>query len=187
MDWITFGTVCAFAAVIALVYLLLYFLFFRFARAELKKVDAAWEEDAILLYVEAEALEYYLRIALAASGNKKVTTTPAHSINGINFADANAISNRSIEDYPIVTMSAQIDSEVHGEMTVAYYRPSVKVVEYQVDGDITVEPIAETGASVSSVDNLITGTASVTPLAWMPRKEDEVRDETFGRYDVVLT
>ena len=72
MDWITFGTVCAFAAVIALVYLLLYFLFFRFARAELKKVDAAWEEDAILLYVEAEALEYYLRIALAASGNKRL-------------------------------------------------------------------------------------------------------------------
>ena len=108
---------------------------------------------------------YLLYLDLAASGNKKVTTTPAHSINGINFADANALANRSIEDYPIVTMSAQIDNEVHGEMTVAYYRPSVKVVEYQVDGDITVQPIAETGASVSSVDNLITVT-TLLPLSF---------------------
>ncbi len=72
MDWTPLRTVCAFAMVIGLVYLLFYFLFFRFARAELKKIETAWEEDAILLYVEAEALEYYLRMALAASGNKRL-------------------------------------------------------------------------------------------------------------------
>ena len=71
MDWIAIRTVCAFAMVIALVYLFCYFLFFRFSRAELKKTDSVWEEDAILLYVEAEALEYYLRMALAASGTKR--------------------------------------------------------------------------------------------------------------------
>jgi len=72
MDWTPIKTVSAFTIVIALAYLLLYFLFFRFARAELKRIDAAWEEDAILLYVEAEALEYYLRMALAASGSRRL-------------------------------------------------------------------------------------------------------------------
>ena len=72
MDWILFGTVCAFTVFIAFVYLILYFLFFRFAGAELKKIDATWEENAILLYVEAEALEYYLRMALAASGDRRL-------------------------------------------------------------------------------------------------------------------
>ena len=72
MDWTPLRTVCAFAMVIALVYLLFYFLFFRFSRAELKKINAVREEKAILLYVEAEALEYYLRIALAASGTERL-------------------------------------------------------------------------------------------------------------------
>ena len=72
MDWTPFGAVCAFTIVIAIIYLILYFLFFRFARAELKKIDAAWEENAILLYVEAEALEYYLRMALVASGDRRL-------------------------------------------------------------------------------------------------------------------
>lgn len=72
MDFTPLQTVCAFAIAIALIYLFLYFLLFRFARAELKKIDASWEENTILLYVEAEALEYYLRMALAASGNKQI-------------------------------------------------------------------------------------------------------------------
>lgn len=72
MDFTPLQTVCVFAIAIAFVYLFLYFLLFRFARAELKKIDASWEENAILLYVEAEALEYYLRMALAASGNKQM-------------------------------------------------------------------------------------------------------------------
>lgn len=72
MDWTPLKTVCAFAMVIALVYLLCYFLFYRFSHAELKKIDSVWEENAILLYVEAEALEYYLRMALAASGKKRL-------------------------------------------------------------------------------------------------------------------
>ena len=70
MDFTPLQTVCAFTIAIALIYLILYFLFFRFARAELKKIDASWEENAILLYVEADSLEYYLRMALVASGNK---------------------------------------------------------------------------------------------------------------------
>ena len=70
MDWIPLQTACVFAVALALIYLLLYYLFFRFATAELKKIDAKREENAILLYVEAEALEYYLRLAIATSGNK---------------------------------------------------------------------------------------------------------------------
>ncbi|MBQ3490038.1 MAG: hypothetical protein IJA86_05580 [Clostridia bacterium] len=72
MNWMPLQTVCAFAVVIALIYLLCYFLFSRFARAELKKIDALREENAILLYVEAEALEYYLRMAIAVSGCEQV-------------------------------------------------------------------------------------------------------------------
>ncbi|MBE6665303.1 MAG: hypothetical protein E7603_03645 [Ruminococcaceae bacterium] len=71
MDFTPLQTVCLSAIAIAFVYLFFYFLFFRFAHAELKKINASWEENAILLYVEAEALEYYLRMALAASGNKR--------------------------------------------------------------------------------------------------------------------
>ena len=70
MDWTPIRTLCVFTIAIALVYLLCYFLFFRFARAELKKINVEWEENALLLYVEAEALEYYLRLAIATSGNK---------------------------------------------------------------------------------------------------------------------
>lgn len=70
MDFRPLAMVCAFAVVIALVYLLCYFLFFRFACAELKKIDSVWEEKNILLYVDAEKLEYYLRMALVASGTK---------------------------------------------------------------------------------------------------------------------
>ena len=70
MDWIPLKTACIFAIALALIYLLLYFLYFRFARAELKKIDARREENAILLYVEAEALEYYLRLAIVASGRE---------------------------------------------------------------------------------------------------------------------
>lgn len=70
MDYTHLQMIFLFAIVIALAYLLLYFLFFRFARAELKKIDAKREENAILLYVEADALEYYIRLAIAASGTK---------------------------------------------------------------------------------------------------------------------
>lgn len=72
MDFTLLQTVFAFAMAIALIYLFFYFLFFRFAKAELKKINAVRKENAILLYVEVEALEYYLRMALAASGNKRL-------------------------------------------------------------------------------------------------------------------
>lgn len=72
MDFTPLQMICVFTIVIALIYLCLYVLFFRFARAELKKIDVVREENAILLYVEADALEYYLRMALIASGNKRL-------------------------------------------------------------------------------------------------------------------
>ena len=49
MDWTPIRTLCVFTIAIALVYLLCYFLFFRFARAELKKINVEWEENALLL------------------------------------------------------------------------------------------------------------------------------------------
>ena len=70
MDFTPMQMICVFTIAIALIYLFLYVLVFRFARAELKKIDAVREENAILLYVEADALEYYIRLAIAASGTK---------------------------------------------------------------------------------------------------------------------
>ena len=86
MDWTPIRTLCVFTIAIALVYLLCYFLFFRFARAELKKINVEWEENALLLYVEADALEYYLRIALAASGTE------------YSFAELEALARASVTD-----------------------------------------------------------------------------------------
>ncbi len=70
MNWMPIQAAGAFAVLIALIYLLLYYLYFRFARAELKKIDALREENAILLYVEADALEYYLRMAITVNGSE---------------------------------------------------------------------------------------------------------------------
>ena len=60
---------CLSAAGIAFLYFILYFLIFRYARAELSRSGASWEDDAIQIYAEADSLEYYLRIAIAASAN----------------------------------------------------------------------------------------------------------------------
>lgn len=63
---------CLSAAGIAFLYLVLYFLIFRYARAELSRSGASWEDDAIQIYAEADSLEYYLRIAIAANANDRV-------------------------------------------------------------------------------------------------------------------
>ena len=63
---------CLSAAGIAFLYFILYFLIFRYARAELSRSGASWEDDAIQIYAEADSLEYYLRIAIAANANDRV-------------------------------------------------------------------------------------------------------------------
>ena len=63
---------CLSAAGIAFLYLVLYFCIYEYARAELSRSGASWEDDAIQIYAEADSLEYYLRIAIAASANDHV-------------------------------------------------------------------------------------------------------------------
>ena len=63
---------CLSAAGIAFLYFVLYFLLCRYARAELSRGGASWEDDSIQIYAEADSLEYYLRIAIAASANDRV-------------------------------------------------------------------------------------------------------------------
>ena len=64
---------CLCAVGIAFLYLVCYFLICRYARAELSKSGALREKDSIQIYAEAESLEYYLRVAIAASGPNRVT------------------------------------------------------------------------------------------------------------------
>ena len=64
---------CLSAAGIAILYLVLYFCICEYARAELSRSGASWEDDAIQIYAEADSLEYYLRIAIAASANDRVS------------------------------------------------------------------------------------------------------------------
>ena len=64
---------CLCAAGVALVYLLFYCLSVRYASAELSKSGASVVKDAIQIYASADSLEYYLRIAIAASGGDRVT------------------------------------------------------------------------------------------------------------------
>ena len=45
----------------------------RYAHAELSRSGAVWENNAIQIYAEAESLEYYLRVAIAASDADRVT------------------------------------------------------------------------------------------------------------------
>ena len=61
------------AACIALLYLLFYFLIIRYARVELSRSGAVREKDAIQIYAEVDSLEYYLRVALAASASDRMT------------------------------------------------------------------------------------------------------------------
>ena len=64
---------CLCATGIAVLYLICHFCICRYARAELSRSGASWEDDAIQIYAEAESLEYYLRVAIAASANDRVT------------------------------------------------------------------------------------------------------------------
>lgn len=70
-DHLLYLFVCA--AGIALLYLVFYFLVIRYARAELSRSGAAREKDSIQIYAEADSLEYYLRVALAASAADRMT------------------------------------------------------------------------------------------------------------------
>jgi hypothetical protein len=63
---------CLSAAGIAFLYFVLYFCIYEYARAELSRSGASWEDDAIQIYAEADSLEYYLRIAIAANANDRV-------------------------------------------------------------------------------------------------------------------
>ena len=66
-------TIVICALTIALLYSLVHFIIFRFASAELSKSGASRERDAIRIYADAESLEYYLRVAIAASGRERLT------------------------------------------------------------------------------------------------------------------
>ena len=56
------------SAVIAALYIVC-----RFASAELSRSGAVREKDSIQIYAEADSLEYYLRVALAASESDHMT------------------------------------------------------------------------------------------------------------------
>jgi len=62
---------CAIA--VALLYLAIRYLFLRFASAELSAGGARREGDAIQIYAQADSLEYYLRLAVAASDTDRLT------------------------------------------------------------------------------------------------------------------
>jgi hypothetical protein len=64
---------CLCAAGIAVLYLIGHLGLCRYARAELSRSGAVWENDAIQIYAEADSLEYYLRVAIAASSDDRVT------------------------------------------------------------------------------------------------------------------
>ncbi len=64
---------CLCAAGVALVYFIFYRLIVRYASAELSKSGASVEDDAIQIYANADSLEYYLRIAIAANAGDRVT------------------------------------------------------------------------------------------------------------------
>lgn len=64
---------CLCAAGIALVYLIFYFFICRYARVELSRGGSLREKDAIQIYASADSLEYYLRVAIAASGADRVS------------------------------------------------------------------------------------------------------------------
>ena len=61
------------SAGIAALYLVCRFLICRFASAELSRSGAVREKDSIQIYAEADSLEYYLRVALAASAMDRMT------------------------------------------------------------------------------------------------------------------
>ena len=61
------------AAGIAVLYLIFRFLIFRFACVELSRGGAVRQRDAIQIFAEADSLEYYLRVALAASTPDRMT------------------------------------------------------------------------------------------------------------------
>ena len=63
---------CLSAAGIAFLYFIFCFFICEYARAELSRSGASWEDDAIQIYAEADSLEYYLRIAIAASASDRV-------------------------------------------------------------------------------------------------------------------
>ena len=73
MDTTQIQPICLCALGIALLYFLLYFFVLRFARAELSRAGASRDQNAIRIYAKAESLEYYLRLAIAASSSDHLT------------------------------------------------------------------------------------------------------------------
>lgn len=63
---------CLSALGIAFLYFIFHFCICEYARAELSRSGASWEDDAIQIYADADSLEYYLRIAIAASESGRV-------------------------------------------------------------------------------------------------------------------
>ena len=64
---------CLCAAGVAFIYLISHRLIVWYASAELSKSGASVEDDAIQIYADADSLEYYLRIAIAANADDRVT------------------------------------------------------------------------------------------------------------------
>ena len=73
MDTTQLLSLCFCALGIALIYLVLYELVVRYASAELSASGALREKDAIQIYARADSLEYYLRVAIAASASDRIT------------------------------------------------------------------------------------------------------------------
>jgi hypothetical protein len=84
--------------------------------------------------VEGHDGAYLIYLDLAANGTKRVSSTAAHSMTGINFIDDKSLAD--VQDYPIVAFGVSIDgtSNTHGGLEVYYKRQSSTSMTYDVEG-----------------------------------------------------
>lgn len=88
--------------------------------------------------VEGEDGAYLIYLDLAANGTRRVSTTAAHTMTGVNFVDDAGLTSSfdDIQDYPIVAIGVAFDgtSVNHGEATVSYNRTSEANMTYHLSG-----------------------------------------------------
>ena len=87
--------------------------------------------------VEGEDGAYLIYLDLAANGTRRVSSTAAHTLTGINFVDEAGLDPTfDIQDYPIVAIGVAFDGVTtnHGSLTVSYQRTSQTNMKYDLSG-----------------------------------------------------
>ena len=87
--------------------------------------------------VEGEDGAYLIYLDLAANGTRRVSSTAAHTLTGINFVDEAGLDPTfDIQDYPIVAIGVAFDGVTtnHGSLTVSYQRTSQTNMKYNLSG-----------------------------------------------------